>query len=340
MHESWLVNPGAVALRGDGLDVRGDFNCERFHSEGEVCVVGGHVAGRLDLRAARLHNPGESALRASHLVVDADVDCRDGFRCRGELGLLGARIGGLLDLHDSELVNPGRHALDLDGASVTNLALPATQDTPPEGLLILRHTKVGHLDDDWANVRYEAELDGLVYDSLSTKASNVKVRLEWLAEAQPGFVPHGYEQLSDALRRSGCDQDARAVSYEKECRRRKSTGSAGKVWSWFLWGTVGYGYKARRAFGWLASITGVSWLIFSIAKAHNDMIELHRGQPSPHFNALLYSLDSLLPAINLEQRSYWAPSGIAQYYQAASVVAGWILVSVLLGVLTLRIVRK
>lgn len=59
------------------------------------------------------------------------------------------------------------------------------------------------------------------------------------------------------------------------------------------------------------------------------LIVLDRGEgPSgfavPPFHAWLYSIDAVLPVINLGQKSAWT-TGAAQLWYAFSVIAGWLL---------------
>ena len=204
-----LSNEQGMTLSGEGLDVGQDMLCRNgFHSAGELSLVGTHIRGRLDLVGAD-SNPGGVALRAAGMSLDADVRCRSGFRIEGEASLVGARIGGLLDFSKAKLHAPGGAALDLEGATVAKLALPA--EDLPVGILNLTNTRVGHLDDNWLDIPYKACLTGLVYETLSERASALDTRLQWLASAVPEegwatekdkkqpknhFAPQAYEQGS------------------------------------------------------------------------------------------------------------------------------------------------
>ena len=45
----------------------------------------------------------------------------------------------------------------------------------------------------------------------------------------------------------------------------------------------------------------------------------------PHFNAVIYTLDLLLPIVNLGQKNAFNPTGAEQWLSYALMAAGWIL---------------
>jgi hypothetical protein len=264
--------------------------------------------------------------------------CETGFQAEGELRLLGASVTGHLSFGDAVLVNPHERSLDLEGVVVGTLVLPT--DTAPDGVVDLTDASVTRLIDNWPVTQYSARLGGLTYDSLRPLPTDPAARLRWLVSAADGYLPHPYQQLILALRRAGRDDDARAVAIARERRRREELGIASRGWSLFLGVTVGYGYQAWRGIIWLAAFALAGWPIFAWARAHHHMNALRAPtEPLPQFHAWLYSLDSVLPVVNLGQKDYWSPTGIAQVWHAASVLAGWFLVTLILGALTTRLVR-
>jgi hypothetical protein len=60
----------------------------------------------------------------------------------------------------------------------------------------------------------------------------------------------------------------------------------------------------------------------------------------PQFHVSPYALDHVLPVIELGQRSYWSATGVIQYWQTVSDLAGLLLVTVILGAVTARLVRS
>ena len=110
--------------------------------------------------------------------------------------------------------------------------------------------------------------------------------------------------------------------------------------SWFLGATVGYGYKPGQGLWWLGGLAVVDWVTFAWAKSHNHLHAVHdEKQVLPQFHISLFALDHVLPVIDLGQRSYWSATGFFQYWQTFSDLAGWILVTVILGAVTTRLIR-
>jgi hypothetical protein len=333
-----LKNPDGDALNAKGAQIAESVFCVDLRTEGGLRLESAHIGGPLKLVGAHIKNPTGDALSADGVQIDGDVLC-DRARTEGVLRLDAARIGGRLDLGGSALSNQYKEALYLCHATIKQLVLPMT--VAPQGVLDLRHARVTHLADDWPNTTYTARIDDLAYETLSPVKNRAKDRLEWIAKAEGGFRPQPYEQLAAVLRRAGRDDDARRVAIVKETERRPELGFAGRAVSWFLGSTVAFGYKPGRGVLWLGMLAFIGWAIFGYANAHHDFIAVREGaQTIPQFHAWLYSLDCVLPVINLGQRSYWAPTGLALYWTTVSVVAGWILVTVILGAVTTRLIRN
>jgi hypothetical protein len=333
-----LSNPDGRALVADGAQVEGDIFCrDDFRAEGELRMPGVRVGGQLSLSGAKLSNPKGRALLADGAQIKESMFCRHGFRAEGELRLLGISIERQLDFSEATLVSESGRALCLERATVRHLVLE--WDARPVGILDFKDARIAHLDDGWPATRYVARLDGLVYERL-TPLEDVVARLDWLSEAMDGYRPQPYEQLATVLRRAGRDDAARAVAIGKERQRRSELNWLGRVANRVLDTTVGYGYRVWQGALWLACVTLVDWGVVAWAKAHRHMVTLSgKGQPVPQFHSLLYALDSVLPVVNLRQKTYWSPTGVAQYWNTLSAVLGWVLVTLILGALTVRLVR-
>ncbi len=211
---------------------------------------------------------------------------------------------------------------------------------PARRVFDLTNASVRRLDDNWPQIPYDARITGFVYETLERQSSDVATSLAWLANAEEGFLPQPYEQLATVLRRAGRDDDARSVAYTKSRRRRDYLNRTGRIWDRLLCWMAGYGYRPWRGVAWLGAFVLMGWGVFWWAKAHGHMIPLpEAGHPLPQFHAWLYSLDSVLPLINLGQKSYWAPTGLVEYWYVASVLAGWVLITVVLAAVTTRFVR-
>ena len=222
--------------------------------------------------------------------------------------------------------------------------MPESQ--PPAGIVDLTNAHTGRLYDVWrpgesgdASHHYAVRIRGLVYDSLGEGSDDSNTRLHWLAHAEDGYVPQGYDQLSAVFRRAGRDEDARRVDVEKHRRGRRGLPAPARAGSYLVDGLVGYGYKTWRAGVIALLIIIIGGVVFNAAFPQHMVPTRSVGQ-LPHFNPWLYSLDAVLPGVSLGQTSAWAPRGIAQIWYAFSVVAGWLLALGLVAYVTAKLFRE
>ncbi|MBE1533496.1 hypothetical protein [Actinomadura algeriensis] len=325
-----LTNPGGRALYADALTTKQSLFCrDGFAAEGEVRVIGARIGGVCNLTGARLRNPGGRALYAVRIQIEGDLLCRNGFTAEGRVQLGGASVGGQLDLQGARLLNPGHQALDLEAARASELILmPAA---PPDGLVNLTNAQVGIFHDEQATWPAVIRLEGFTYDSLVDDAVDARERLRWLTRNRSGYKPQLYDQLAAAYRRAGQEEAARQVAIAKQRHRRQVLGLGGKLANWLLYVTVGYGYRTRLAAAWLIGLLGVGTCVF--AYAHPSAMT--RSNPNgPTFNAFAYTLDVLLPVIDLGQQKAWHPQGAAMYCSWLLIAGGWLLATAIVAGLT------
>jgi hypothetical protein len=327
-----LTNPGAIALHGESLTIRQALTCwDGFTAEGEIHLANAHI-GRLNLSAATLINPNGHALNADRLIVDRNLFCRDGFTAKGTVRLVGARIGGRLSFNDAVLINPDALAVDLEAATANELILRPGRT---EGGVDLTNARVGLFGDDpaalTANNPGRLLLRGFTYETLDNDKVDVQARLRWLTHHQHGYTSQIYDQLAAAYRRAGDEQAARKVAIAKQWRRRAALNPAGKLANWLLYLTVGYGYRTWLAALWLAGLLACGTWIFDRAYP-TDMVRTDAHGPA--FHALAYTLDVLVPIVDLGQQKSWQPQGAAMYWSWAFMGAGWVLTTAVAAGLT------
>ncbi|MDH2424630.1 hypothetical protein [Sphaerisporangium sp. TRM90804] len=322
-----LDNPGGHALSADRLTVdQGVFCGEGFTATGEVRLAGAHIGGQFDLTGATLANPGADALTADRLTVGQNMLCGRDFTATGQVRLAGAHIGGRLELSGAALANPGGLALDLEGCQVAYLSLHPARGS--DGAIDLTSARVGVLSDDQGSWPSRLHLRGFAYDSLAHDRVGVRARLTWLGLHQDGYTPQIYDQLSAVYRRAGREEDARKVAIAKLWHRRRVLNPGGRLVNWLLYLTVGYGYRTWLAGVWLAALTAVGTWVF----AHSPMTPTVTSPPA--FVPLAYTLDVLLPIVDLGQDGAWRPQAGALYLGWALIAAGWILTTAVVAGLT------
>lgn len=313
-----LANPTALALAADLITVKQSLNCGGgFSATGEVRLQGAQIGNQFNLGGATLNNTEGPALNAQGIIVDKDMFCRKGFSATGQVILTGARIGGVLDFTEARISGHDGIAIDLQIAKADTLIL--RPDECRNGAVNLHHARVSLLDDDNANWPTELVLNDFVYERIRNEEVRVGVRLAWLRRNQDGYAPQLYEQLATTYRKAGAEEEARRVAIAKHWSRRRQLNLVGKAWNWLLYVTVGYGYRTWLAALWLAALVGAGWWIFG----HADMTQV--GATGPTFNAVAYTVDVLLPIVDLGQQAAWLPNGPAQYWSWALIGAGWVL---------------
>ncbi|WP_214323648.1 hypothetical protein [Nonomuraea sediminis] len=321
-----------VALDVGRAAIGGELRCAGgFRAQGEVRLVDAHVGKSADFEGARLDNPGGVALAAGGLTVDGGMTCGGAFTTAGELVLIGARIGRRLYLAGATLSAPAGRALAAWQLEARELYLRPKQ--VPEGQVDLRHARIGVLRDDpatWSRHR----LDGLTYDALDPMLPAAE-RLAWLRNDGGRYVPQPYEQLAATYRRLGDDADARTVLLAKQRRRRAKLPPYARAWGLLQDLTVGYGYRPVRAATWFLTLLVAGTAVFAL----NSPPRAEPGK-GPVFNAVVYTLDLLVPLIDFGQEKAFQPIGGSQWVAYGLVITGWVLVTTIATGITRTLSRQ
>jgi hypothetical protein len=332
-----FLNPNGHALHGEQLTVTQSMFCRNgFVARGAVNLLGADIGGQLDCEGGLLANRNGRALNGKGLTVAQGMFCRKEFVARGEINLLGANIGGELNCDDGRFSKPGGCALNMEGAKASALYLrPASSSS---GDVSLANAQVGRLHDDPASWPATAKLQlrGFVYESLENGAvkDRVRGRRAWLRRAPGRFNPQPYEQLAAVYRRDGDEQAARRVAIAKQWRRREVLGPLGKAWNWLLYVLVGYGYRTWLAGLWLLGLLLAGTAVFASAHDHQQLTEAKGARELQHFNPLMYTLDVLLPIVDLGQQGGWVPHRGAAVWFWVLTLAGWVLTTAVVAGLT------
>lgn len=305
-------------LAADSASVGGALVLSGVAADGEVCLRTIQVGQRILLLGARLANPGGITVRLPRARVGADVFC-DGMTSAGRIRVAGATIGGTLGLKGAKIRNGDGMALDALALDAGELTLRLAE--PPEGLVDLRHARVRIFRDDPACWPGLLSVDGLTYDALEPRLP-ARQRLQWLARDPNGHQPRPYEQLAAHYTAIGQTAEARRVMYASERILRRKMTPLPRVWSFLQDVTIGYGYQPWRAVVWLAVLLIAGSITFGVQPPP----PLGPGG-APHFNAVIYTLDLLLPVVDLGQKHAFDPAGAEQWLSYLLIAAGWVLVT-------------
>jgi hypothetical protein len=164
-------------------------------------------------------------------------------------------------------------------------------------------------------------IDGLTYDALEPRLP-ARQRLQWLARDPNGHQPLPYEQLAAHYAAIGQPAEARRVMYASERIIRRNMTPLPRVWSFLQDVTIGYGYQPWRAVAWLALLLIAGSITFGL-----EPPPPFGSGSAPHFNAVIYTLDLLLPVVDLGQKHAFDPAGAEQWLSYLLVAAGWVLVT-------------
>ncbi len=175
----------------------------------------------------------------------------------------------------------------------------------------------------------------------------VSIRLDWLAlQPEKPFHPQPYEQLAKVFRQTGREVEARKVLIAKQDALRKhgELGRLSKGWNWFLGKTIRYGYEPWRVMVFMVVMIMIGWGVFWGADTNGAMFAT-KGTVPNSFNAFVYSLEVVVPLVDLHQESYWLPDANATYgwllrlYFWVHIALGWVSSTLLVAALT-GLVRK
>lgn len=308
--------PDREALIGDGASIGGQLRMHRLRATGAVSLRTCKIGGRVWLIQAELSNPGGIALRLSRSEVGADIFCGDS-TIVGTVKLSAARIGSYAKFNGVRLSEPGGVAFDAQLLRAATLELHSAE--PIEGLVDLRQAKVDQFVDDPSTWPKRIALDGFSYGSLEPHLP-ARDRLRWLDRDPQNHQSQQHEQLAAAYNALGQSANARTVLYANERRERAGRSVLGRAWGVLQDVTVGYGYRPWRAVLWMLVLLASGSITFALAPPP----ALVAGQ-APHFNPVIYTLDLLLPVVDLGQKHAFNPAGALQWFSYALIAAGWIL---------------
>ncbi|MEU6536087.1 oxidoreductase [Streptomyces sp. NPDC047000] len=343
------------SIAADGLSVGQDFQAELLESHGELSLRSAKVGVSLSLRGARLSNTqGRLALNAPQLTVERSLYLTPAgfgspwqsgttpaqgtrvqrFESRGGVRLDDGRFGDAVDLQGARF-----DFTDVQELSLRRVQTPELRflgERPQRGKVVLSGARITTLVDRasaWPGPG-NLHMGGFSYENLVPQGPfPLEERLDWLAAATAEYNPEPYERLAAVLRGAGEDEDAREVLLAKQRQRRRTLPPAAKLWGYAQDLTVAYGYRPGRAAVWMA----VLWAAGSVAFAHAAHLPAGAGQPP--WDPTLYTLDLLLPVIDLGQTDQWQLRGGWEWLSVVMILMGWILATTVAAGAT-RLLRR
>jgi hypothetical protein len=316
---------------------------ERFCAEGEMRLLGAQIGGQLSFGNARLTKPHQGVSLYLERAEAVELWLPHHTPPEGIVDLTDARVAQLHDKWspaDQEDGEPFRYGLRVNGFVYESLAEGSDSRS---GLDWIRRAEQESAraeresGRDEARAKRRSNSPHAHYDRLADVVRSL-LKIAQPKEDESGYLPRAYDQLAAVFRSAGREEDARAVAIQKLRRRRRKLRWPARVWNHFLEWTVGYGYRTWRAVYALLGLWALGWGVF--AQASWDHLTETRAQ-RPQFEPWLYSIDAVLPVINLGQESAWSPTGLFfQTWYAFSVLAGWVFATALVAALTATLFRE
>jgi hypothetical protein len=341
-----LTNANGPAFNGDGLSAAGGAFFREATVTGVLRLVGAEIGGQLLLIGATVTNAGP-AFAGDGLSATGGANFNQA-TVTGELRLLGAEIGGQLDLTGAALTNANGPAFN--GQMMRSSTLFLQTRSAVQGGVDLTGADVEQLNDNLSSWPPRIWIYGFSYRAITAAEEDrdVSSRLEWIRRNHD-YSPGVYDQLAEVYRRAGQDQDARTVAIAREDDRRRhgQLSLPSRLWNKFLSLTVAHDYEPWRAMLFLIVVIAASTVLFLRPSAEAAMVPTKAVDPAPAadkctpgyecFEPWLYSLDVLLPVVDLHQESNWLPSAErpwGEWCRAltwALIAIGWLLTTALVA---------
>lgn len=381
-----FYNPGGYALFADGMTTPGTvFLDKKFRAFGEVRLARANVGRQLVCSGGRFDNQHGIALDLTGLVTEGDVllnGCKAGegrFHATGQVLVRSAKI--TRDLDFTEALLHGGEGLDARGVHVGG-RLTWQPGQWPEGPVDLSRADISLLDDapeKWqpgryilGDMTYRTSPDGYGsghHPSQKTDGQpaggdgdhlpswSVQQRIDWL-DNMSEYSAGVYQQLADSYRLGGNESDAEKIliACQRHQRTRGCITRRSKAWNWFLGFTVGYGYRLHRVFLTLLVLAVVGWILYALGDraglmhlVSNPTVSSRSasGKVIPPFESLAYSVQVLIPGLDLRETSVWLPNWgenppwgtLLMIYTWAAILFGWIAATAVAAGLT-RLFRQ
>ncbi|GAA3472811.1 hypothetical protein [Nonomuraea roseola] len=348
--DATLKNPRGRALAASGLHVTGDLIADRCVVEGLVDLAGSVLDGDLRLvdatltglsadessRGSAVDTKGEwrgLAVRCTGSRIGGDIDLR-GANLKRELVIDSVTVGRTVHLEGTHLATEGPSALRADGFTADTLVLkPAVQ---PVHAISLASANVQELTDgatSWP-VAAAINISGFHYERLHSEVP-VAERLVWLERATPTYAAGPYEELAACLDLAGRDGDARAVRLASIRRAHQSKNLIIRLWGGLQDAVIGYGYAPSRALAIFGLLLVGASLWFSIGvdgclPASPGLCPV-KADEHPSWDPWLYSLDLLIPLVDLGHEKAWDPLGVSKLVTMVLVMSGWVLTTTVIA---------
>ena len=305
------------------------------------------VGGDVNLGGARLASPVDQSLALSSAHLDGGVYLDRGFRAEGTVRLSRASVTGQLRCQGSfrsgRSPNGPTPAVEAELLTATGGMVLLWEVDGIVDLSDATTTVLADRPDGWGR---HYLIGGLSYDRFAgidatepATDTDPAARIRWLV-GQSGLDTSSFQELADYYRRYGRTVDAERVVIARNRALRARRAEAGGLGNlvrnlvdrvWDL--SIGYGYRAGRAGGFLLALLVLTAGVLSLPQTEEIMRTVDEdnvsyspagplvdGEPAPGadgarcgggrvrcFDPVFYAVDTVVPLVDLHQRSTWYP---------------------------------
>ena len=355
-------NNGAHTLCADGIKVEGGVLLNNdFNAEGMVRLLGAKIKGDLNC-----NNGTFETLVAQRMTVNGRFIWRTKRKPLGYIDLQDAKVGQIID-NEKSWPTAGRFEIsgfEYKSFSGDSTLARATQRLKwvllqyKEIVLPLRPSQTEPLQNShplkWHIKETKEKLFKPLYSPIFRRIKDQRPHLMYKQYQIKNFNPQPFEQLAKVLRNIGHEEDAREVLLAKQeiYRTTEKLDRLKKIYHWALYHTIEHGWRPSKVLKrCIIPTLIIGTLLFAYADHLGLMVQSKANlfadaeHEYPKFNAIIYSLDTFVPFLNLHQEDYWIPhtTKLSDYiykgYLWLHIALGW-LFSTLAAVALSGIKRK
>ena len=336
----------------NGLRVDGTVSIEGVEFWGPVNFVHAQIGGQLQAKRARFaseREPGNlQAMTVGHFAIFEEVWVARSLQLEDStffsLSITGQHPEGpilpIVDVSRTTIL----HGFRIERVSIEQLIGTSMRVRGPASLvkdvihdaLDLRNSTFDTLDMSeliFPPRPENARLSGVTYKHIAAENNDALRRIP----SKAAYSADVYVGLETFFHREGNVDLANDVFVDGKNRERQEilTGT-GWLWSLFLYLLVRYGRSPQWALLWGLFL----WTIGVVCFWKRERMEIaggSRDRPPIEYSSLSYSLDLLLPLVDLDSKKYWRPKSdrpLALFYMRVLIISGWVLIPIGLFSLT------
>jgi hypothetical protein len=316
---------------GDRISVAGNvLFVDNFSSKGSIRLSHSDISGQLVFRDAHIVTRlDQTAVSCQAASVGAGVFF-SGAEIAGGIDFQRSIVQDQLAFRDTQLPSDSSALIDLTRIRIAGTLTwrPASR---PGARVDLSEAQVETLDDRLEYWPVDIDVRDFEYETIGpTSDRDVGKRLDFVGKSMGQFSAQTYDQLARVYERLGSRDAVRIVRIAREESRWRSSAASMAMWQRALAdlarvifrATTSYGYEPMRAGIFLLGFSALGSVVFGVGFFADRMVPVELTVEQA-FAAPVYSLDLLLPVVDLGQVSSWVIGYDGSWLAWALLCAYW-----------------